>query len=118
MESAHGICVLRAGREGDDGASVRDFVRFKADQARDGNFVRVRFCHESSLRMGKSVTRIKKAQVRPDWMLGNSLSTPKTERAAELTAGAWEIEKNVTGVQGNVSNVGDLDRLFAQIMRE
>jgi len=41
-----------------------------------------------------------------------------TERAAELTAGAWEIEKMVTGVQGNVSNVGDLDRLFAQIKRE
>ena len=69
-------------------------------------------------RMEKSVTRIKKAQVRPDWMLGNSQSTPKTERAAELTAGAWEIEKNVTGVQENVSNLGDLNRLFAQIMRE
>jgi NAD(P)-dependent dehydrogenase (short-subunit alcohol dehydrogenase family) len=39
-------------------------------------------------------------------------------RAAELTAGAWEIEKNVTGVQGNVSNLGELDRPFAQIKRE
>ena len=51
-------------------------------------------------------------------MLGTSLSTPKTERAAELAAAAREIEKNVTGVQGNVSNVGDLDRLSAQIKRE
>jgi NAD(P)-dependent dehydrogenase (short-subunit alcohol dehydrogenase family) len=51
-------------------------------------------------------------------MLGNSLSTPKTERAPELAAAAWEIEKNVTGVQGNVSNLGDLNRFFAQIKRE
>jgi len=28
------------------------FVCFEADQARDGNFVRVRFCHESSLSAG------------------------------------------------------------------
>ena len=51
-------------------------------------------------------------------MLGTSLSTPKTERAAELAAAAWEIEKNVTGVQENVSNLGDLNRLFTQIKRE
>src|SRR6267378_2806152 len=51
-------------------------------------------------------------------MLGNSLSTPKTGRAAELAAAAREIEKNVTGVQGNVSNLGELDRPFAQIRRE
>ena len=51
-------------------------------------------------------------------MLGNSLSTPKTERAAELAAAAWEIEKNVTGVQENVSNLGDLNRLFTQIKWE
>ena len=50
-------------------------------------------------------------------MLGNSLSTPKTERAAELAAAAWKIEKNVTGVQENVSNLGDLNRLFTQINR-
>jgi NAD(P)-dependent dehydrogenase (short-subunit alcohol dehydrogenase family) len=29
-----------------------------------------------------------------------------------------EIGRNVTGVQGDVSNLGDLDRLFAQIERE
>jgi len=39
-------------------------------------------------------------------------------REAELAAATREIEKNVTGVQGNVSNLGDLDRLFAQIKRE
>jgi NAD(P)-dependent dehydrogenase (short-subunit alcohol dehydrogenase family) len=40
-------------------------------------------------------------------------------REAELAAAAMrEIEKNVTGVQGDVSNLGDLDRLFAQIKRE
>jgi NAD(P)-dependent dehydrogenase (short-subunit alcohol dehydrogenase family) len=39
-------------------------------------------------------------------------------RESELAAAAWEIEKNVTGVQGNVSNLRDLNRLFAQIIRE
>jgi NAD(P)-dependent dehydrogenase (short-subunit alcohol dehydrogenase family) len=39
-------------------------------------------------------------------------------REAELAAAAREIEKNVTGVQGDVSNLGDLDCLFAQIKRE
>jgi NAD(P)-dependent dehydrogenase (short-subunit alcohol dehydrogenase family) len=29
-----------------------------------------------------------------------------------------KIERNVTSVQGNVANLGDLDRLFAQIKRE
>ena len=29
-----------------------------------------------------------------------------------------EIGRNVTGVQGDVSNLGDLDRLFSQIKRE
>src|SRR5207247_2619840 len=29
-----------------------------------------------------------------------------------------EIGRNVTGVQGDVSNLGDLDRLFAQIKQE
>jgi len=52
-------------------------------------------------------------------MLGNSLSTPKTERATRN----WprrhgRSKKNVTGVQGNVSNLGELDRPFAQIRRE
>jgi NAD(P)-dependent dehydrogenase (short-subunit alcohol dehydrogenase family) len=36
----------------------------------------------------------------------------------ELTAAVKEIGRNVTGVQGDVSNLGDLDRLFAQIRRE
>src|SRR6058998_248140 len=39
-------------------------------------------------------------------------------RDPELAAAVKEIGKNVTGVQGDVSNLGDLDRLFAQIKRE
>ena len=39
-------------------------------------------------------------------------------RAPELAAAVKEIERNVTGVQGDVSNLDDLDRLFAQIKRE
>jgi NAD(P)-dependent dehydrogenase (short-subunit alcohol dehydrogenase family) len=35
-----------------------------------------------------------------------------------LAAAVKEIGRNVTGVQGDVSNLGDLDRLFAQIKRE
>jgi NAD(P)-dependent dehydrogenase (short-subunit alcohol dehydrogenase family) len=36
-------------------------------------------------------------------------------RDAELAAAAREIGNDVTGVQGDVSNLVDLDRLFAQI---
>src|SRR2546422_555514 len=39
-------------------------------------------------------------------------------RDQELAAAVKEIGRNVTGVQGDVSNLGDLDRLFAQIKRE
>jgi NAD(P)-dependent dehydrogenase (short-subunit alcohol dehydrogenase family) len=39
-------------------------------------------------------------------------------RDPELARAVTEIGKNVTGVQGDVSNLGDLDRLFAQIKRE
>ena len=39
-------------------------------------------------------------------------------RDAELAAAVREVGGNVTGVQGDVSNLGDLDRLFAQIKRE
>ncbi len=39
-------------------------------------------------------------------------------REAELTAAAREIGRNVTPIQGDVSNLGDLDRLFSQIERE
>ena len=39
-------------------------------------------------------------------------------REPELAAAVREIGKNVTGVQGDVSNLADLDRLFAQIQRE
>jgi NAD(P)-dependent dehydrogenase (short-subunit alcohol dehydrogenase family) len=39
-------------------------------------------------------------------------------RDTELAAAVKEIGKNVTGIQGDVSNLGDLDRLFAQIKRE
>src|SRR5712691_4575498 len=39
-------------------------------------------------------------------------------RDAELAAAVKDIGRNVTGVQGDVSKPGDLDRLFAQIKRE
>ena len=39
-------------------------------------------------------------------------------RKAELNAAVKEIGANVTGVQGDVANLGDLDRLFAQIKQE
>src|SRR6476660_2632304 len=39
-------------------------------------------------------------------------------REVELVAAAKEIGENVTGVQGGVSNLGDLNRLFARIKRE
>jgi NAD(P)-dependent dehydrogenase (short-subunit alcohol dehydrogenase family) len=39
-------------------------------------------------------------------------------RDQELARAVKEIGRNVTGVQGDVTNLGDLDRLFAQIKRE
>jgi NAD(P)-dependent dehydrogenase (short-subunit alcohol dehydrogenase family) len=39
-------------------------------------------------------------------------------REPELARAVKEIGRNVTGVQGDVANLGDLDRLFAQIKRE
>ncbi len=39
-------------------------------------------------------------------------------REPELAAAVTEIGRNVIGVQGDASNLGDLDRLFAQIKRE
>jgi NAD(P)-dependent dehydrogenase (short-subunit alcohol dehydrogenase family) len=39
-------------------------------------------------------------------------------RDPELAAAVKDIGRNVTGVRGDVSNLGDLDRLFAQIKRE
>jgi NAD(P)-dependent dehydrogenase (short-subunit alcohol dehydrogenase family) len=39
-------------------------------------------------------------------------------RDPELAAAVEEIGRNVTDVRGDVSNLGDLDRLFAQIKRE
>jgi NAD(P)-dependent dehydrogenase (short-subunit alcohol dehydrogenase family) len=39
-------------------------------------------------------------------------------RDPELAAAVKEIGSNVTGVQADVSNLGDLDRLFAHIKRE
>ena len=39
-------------------------------------------------------------------------------REQELARAAKEIGKNVTGVQGDTSNLGDLDQLFTQIKRE
>jgi len=39
-------------------------------------------------------------------------------RDSELTTAVKEIGRDVTGVQGDVSNLSDLDRLFEQIKRE
>jgi NAD(P)-dependent dehydrogenase (short-subunit alcohol dehydrogenase family) len=39
-------------------------------------------------------------------------------REPELAAAVKDISRNVTGVQGDVSNLADLDRLFAQIKQE
>ena len=39
-------------------------------------------------------------------------------RERESAAAVKEIGRNVTGVQGDVANLADLDRLFAQIKRE
>src|SRR5438552_2428079 len=39
-------------------------------------------------------------------------------RDPELAAAVKEIGRNVSGIQGDVSNLGELDRLFAQIKRE
>jgi NAD(P)-dependent dehydrogenase (short-subunit alcohol dehydrogenase family) len=39
-------------------------------------------------------------------------------REPELAAAVKEISKNVTGIQGDVSKLADLDRLFAQIKNE
>jgi NAD(P)-dependent dehydrogenase (short-subunit alcohol dehydrogenase family) len=39
-------------------------------------------------------------------------------REAELVAAKKQIGKNVTAIQGDVSNLDDLDRLFAQIRKE
>jgi NAD(P)-dependent dehydrogenase (short-subunit alcohol dehydrogenase family) len=39
-------------------------------------------------------------------------------RDKELTAAAEDIGRNVTGVQGDVSDLDDLDRLFAKIKQE
>jgi NAD(P)-dependent dehydrogenase (short-subunit alcohol dehydrogenase family) len=39
-------------------------------------------------------------------------------RGAEVAAAAKEIGGNSTGVQGDVSNLADLDRLYSQIKRE
>jgi NAD(P)-dependent dehydrogenase (short-subunit alcohol dehydrogenase family) len=41
-----------------------------------------------------------------------------SRRERELAAAVKEIGSNVTGVQGDVSNLADLDRLFAQIKWE
>ena len=39
-------------------------------------------------------------------------------RDTELAAAVKEIGHDMTGVQGDVSNLGDLDRLFTQIKQE
>ena len=39
-------------------------------------------------------------------------------RDTELAAAVKEIGRDVTGIRGDVSNLGDLDRLFEQIRRQ
>jgi NAD(P)-dependent dehydrogenase (short-subunit alcohol dehydrogenase family) len=39
-------------------------------------------------------------------------------RNSELAAAVKEIGRNVTGIQGDMSKLDDIDRLFAQIKRE
>jgi NAD(P)-dependent dehydrogenase (short-subunit alcohol dehydrogenase family) len=39
-------------------------------------------------------------------------------RQSELDAAARQIGKNVTGVQGDVSNLADLDRLYAVVKEQ
>ena len=39
-------------------------------------------------------------------------------RETELAAAVKKIGRKVTGIQGDISNLGDLDRLYAQIKRE
>jgi NAD(P)-dependent dehydrogenase (short-subunit alcohol dehydrogenase family) len=39
-------------------------------------------------------------------------------RESELAAAVKEIGRNISGVQGDVSNLADLDRLFGQIKKE
>jgi NAD(P)-dependent dehydrogenase (short-subunit alcohol dehydrogenase family) len=39
-------------------------------------------------------------------------------RQAELAAAVKEIGRNVTGIRGDVSTLGDLDHLYAQIKQE
>jgi NAD(P)-dependent dehydrogenase (short-subunit alcohol dehydrogenase family) len=56
----------------------------------------------------------------PEARLGlrkNSLRV-RTLVAEVIAAAVKEIGRNVTGVQGDVSNLGDLDRLFEQIKQE
>lgn len=39
-------------------------------------------------------------------------------RQKELDAAVKQIDRNITGVQGDVSNLADLDRLYAQVAKE
>ena len=39
-------------------------------------------------------------------------------REPQLAAAVKEIGRNISGVQGDVSNLADLDRLFGQIRKE
>src|SRR5258707_1450610 len=52
-----------------------------------------------------------------DWS-SDVCSSDLGRREAELAAAVKEIGRNVSGVQGDVSNLADLDRLFAQIRKE
>src|SRR5258707_6685690 len=52
-----------------------------------------------------------------DWS-SDVCSSDLGRRESELAAAVKEIGRNGTGVQGDVSNLADLDRLFAQIKQQ
>lgn len=54
-----------------------------------------------------------------EWFVGEGAYVFITgRRDAELAAAVKRIGRNVTGIKADVSSLGDLDRLFAQIERE
>jgi NAD(P)-dependent dehydrogenase (short-subunit alcohol dehydrogenase family) len=58
--------------------------------------------------------------VRPIGLFCHLIGMCRTQvigRDPALAAAAKEIGRNVSSIQGDVSNLGDLDRLFAQIKR-
>jgi len=49
MQRSQGIRTVSSSRQPDNGASIGNFFRFKPDQVRDRNVVRIHVSHKSSL---------------------------------------------------------------------